>query len=146
MHWCTPPSSAAVPHHLPLNFNFFPPTSHSSLFALLVSSQRRLLALHHGRTASRAQLCAWRGRRWSGDVREERVVWLFDNVRTNLLCDVVRVKLQGSDVAVPLSLTPSLFRWAWSRPSHSHRPQQKTNLPQLYTETFLVTVLLALNR
>ena len=43
----------------------------------------------------------------SGDVLEDDVVLLFDDIRTNLFC--VRVKLQGLDVAVPTRLLHRSF-------------------------------------
>lgn len=62
-----------------------------------------------------------------GDVREKEVASSFDDVCTNHLSDVVaegrvRVELQGLDVAVPHSPTPSLFCWAWGRATTSRFP------------------------
>ncbi|KIJ91359.1 hypothetical protein K443DRAFT_14463 [Laccaria amethystina LaAM-08-1] len=58
-------------------------------------AQRRLLALHNGRAASRALSCVWREQQSSGHVKEDEVVSSsFDDLRTNLLCDV-EVEPQG---------------------------------------------------
>jgi hypothetical protein len=80
--------SASV-HLDPNSFSTAFPCSQFAFILSVSSAQCRLLALHHGRTASSAQLCAWTGRRWSGNVREEAVASSFVNVCTNLLCDVV---------------------------------------------------------